>query len=203
MNNPIVIILVVIGVLTAIYFTLIKPRLAKKPIPSLSAPGITLPPTDIGHYRPDGGMYYTSLVINEPLHTIIGQTIVDGLTDMLAAEQYAHPLWTNKMTTKDYKVFFIAPMATNQDGSPALLVGGVQSAGTTINTNPQFPGTDPEIVLPEQAQWNYLEYLKESVHNEGEHACEFNNDINVFLSFTGPNDVHPHFPAPPATLLAA
>lgn len=195
MNNPWLIAIVSIVACFAIYWFVFRKKKAK--VYPLTAPGIVLPVTMIGHNRTDGGMFFTGGNLDDAIRLTIGGIIIDALADMIAASQYHNPSWTLGKTTGEYKVFFIPPMATNMDGSPALLVAGVQTAGTVINTDPNVRPTEPQIVLPEQANWNFLEYLKNSVHNEGEHAREWLNDLNIFLSFTGANDIHPHWSPPP------
>lgn len=201
MNNPIVIILVVIGCVAAVFWFVIKPRIWKDKTAtgSMSTPGITIPPNIIKHPRVDGGNWYSLSPVDEALRPIIGQVIIDGLAEMIVAVKYHNPSWTRYLNTADYEVWCIAPMATNQDGSPALLVSGVQSAGTVMNVGPGWPPFNPPIILlPEQApDWKYLEYLKNSVHNEGEHCIEWMNDQKAFYGFTGAYDVHPHWSAPP------
>jgi hypothetical protein len=106
--------------------------------------------------------------------------------------------WANARQPRDYSVKFVAPEAQNQDGSPALIVAGVQTAGTVAGTLCGLRSDDesgtPYIKLPYQDGWQYLEYLKNSAWNEGEHFSESANDCNEFMKWTGANDVHPHRP---------
>lgn len=103
--------------------------------------------------------------------------------------------WTIARNVKDYNIYFIDSHRTNMDGSPALLVRGIQTAGTVIglpgeNFSPVF------IVLPHQqsAGWLFPEYLKASARNESEHIALLFNDLNLFYYYQGGADIHPFFP---------
>lgn len=194
MNSLWVIIPVSVTVAVLVYWFAFRKK--KQILPPLTS-GITVPETMIRHPRSDGGAWFSTNPVAEETRPIVGQVIIDALAEMIVAAKYHNPSWTRYLNTADYQVFFIPPMATNMDGSPALLIQGVQSAGTVINIDGSDMGVTPWIVLPEQAQWNYLDYLKNSVHNEGEHAIERMNDYTIYLSFTGAYDVHPHWQAPP------
>jgi hypothetical protein len=113
--------------------------------------------------------------------------------------------WSGKATVFEYNIAFLEPTATNQDGSPALMVHiknaegkilqSIQSAGTCIGVGSD--GIIPtNICLPHQAatNWRYLNYLLHSVYNEGEHDRENHCDKSVFNSYLGANDIHPHTP---------
>jgi len=194
MNSPYLFIPVSIVVAVLIYWFVFRKK--KQILPPLTS-GLTIPETMIRHPRTDGGDWFTTNPVAEELRPIIGQIIIDALTEMIAAAHYHNPSWTRYLNTQDYRVFFIPPMATNMDGSPALLIQGVQSAGTVINTEGQDMTVQPLMVLPEQANWEFRDYLKNSVHNEGEHMIERMNNYAIYLSFTGANDSHPHWSAPP------
>lgn len=102
------------------------------------------------------------------------------------------PQWNNARGINDFLICFIKPTATNMDGSPALLVNGIQSAGTMLGYSASF--STPLIVLPQQANWDHLVYLMYSVWHEGEHFGEWLNDKGWFWNYVGAGDVHPHRP---------
>jgi hypothetical protein len=122
------------------------------------------------------------------------QDIDTGIATQIRAYNAINPFWTQYNSIEKYVVEFVEPMATNLDGSPALIHrAGVQTAGTTYGTG--WDGNDtPTIVLPHQAatNWNYREYLRTSARFESEHIREWTEDKDVFNRFTGANDCHPH-----------
>jgi len=195
-----IIALISLGVAGLIYF--LRYKLKNPPlVPIGTNQSVPIPGRfPFSYARPDGGEILSVYPIAEDLLPTVAGYIQRGLADMIAATSYHNPGWTKMPTTGDYPVWFIEPMATNQDGTPALLVYGVQSAGTTLNVG-YTDGIDrgtPVIVLPAQAAWNFLDYLQTSTHNEGEHAREWVCDQAIFWKFTGAYDVHPHWSAPPA-----
>jgi hypothetical protein len=101
--------------------------------------------------------------------------------------------WMNVRRVADYSVRFTDPEAWNQDGSPALVVGGIQTAGTVKGLG---SGGDVYILLPHQqsVDWRYLDYLMHSAWHEAEHYSEWFNDREVFDRYAVANDVHPHRP---------
>lgn len=169
---------------------------AKKPNKT-TASGIILPDTFPYQYtRPDGGYIFTVYPIPPDLQAEVLRRIVVGLQRSIDTIRFHNPTWTRMMRTVDFTVVaFIEPMATNRDGSPALLVGGHQSAGTVINVG--YPDNrergEPYIIAPAQRDWTYLDYLEATIYNEAEHAVEWVNDKAIFWLFTGGNDVHPHW----------
>lgn len=100
--------------------------------------------------------------------------------------------WTRCRSHGDFRIGFIKPTATNMDGSPALIVSGVQTAGTVLGVTASF--SPITICLPQQANWDYLNYLMHSVWFEGEHVAEFQNDLGLFWQYVGAGDSHPHRP---------
>ncbi|HQZ81647.1 MAG TPA: hypothetical protein PLR83_00375 [Pyrinomonadaceae bacterium] len=104
------------------------------------------------------------------------------------------PEWTNERELSDYRMLFIDPMATNRDGSPAIKVKGIQSAGTTIGLG-EAPITErPYLVLPHQGDsgWRYTDYLRDASANEADHYIAGCNNLIVFWWFLGRRDIHPH-----------
>lgn len=127
----------------------------------------------------------------------VDQAIEEGISGAIRSYRAVHPEWTQKQNVSEYLVMFIEPQALNQNGTPAILVSGIQSAGTVIgvglSANLYSP---PVIVLPHQSgqNWQYLKYLKFSAWNEAEHYLEYHNDLPLFYTFAVSNDVHPHIP---------
>lgn len=124
-------------------------------------------------------------------------TIDAGIMRQLVRASAAHPDWSSYAVLSDYDVMFIDPQATNQinyPGSPAIVVHGIQAAGTCIGLGDGY--IKPTIVLPHQAAsgWTFMEYLAESARNESEHVRLWNNDLQLFGFYTGTNDIHPIFP---------
>jgi hypothetical protein len=141
---------------------------------------------------------------NVPIPDNVVEVCTRALGYMIRAtnEKYG---WSGKATVYEYNIAFLEPTATNQDGSPALMVHiksaegkitqSIQSAGTCIGVGKD--GIIPtNICLPHQAatNWRYLNYLLYSVYNEGEHDRENHCDKNVFYKYLGENDIHPHTP---------
>lgn len=166
---------------------------------STTAPGLCIPREWAYQIdRPDGGVCVVEEGVrpDEETLAIVNARIISGLQRMIDATRAVFPDWTNKLTTGEYTIMFVRKMATNMDGTPALVVGEVQTAGTVINTylDGSRRGTQ-YIVLPTPDDWlasNYLPYLEQSVYNEGEHDIEYNNEFAVFVQFIGAGDVHPH-----------
>jgi hypothetical protein len=109
--------------------------------------------------------------------------------------------WSLYTNTANYGVVMIKKQATNMDGTPALLVSGIQTAGTVINARIDLLGSEPVIVLPQPDTWPaaddpYWNYLQASARNEGEHAIEYKNDLNEFIIRATSADVHPHWTLP-------
>lgn len=155
--------------------------------------GVHLPGTPRYAVNTPGGV----LVISDVTVPADALTAIDeGITNQITRINAAWPGWTVGANLNEYKVFFIDPTATNQDGSPAILVYGIQSAGTTIGVaNDGFPYS--VLVLPHQqaTNWRYRDYLMRSAWHESEHDREWHNNQGVFYYFVQPGmDVHPHFP---------
>lgn len=190
--------LIAAGVGVAAWFFLIrkkKPKNLHHPVPW---------PERFNHQyeRPDGGHVVSIYPIPESVRAEALARIVRGLQRTIDASQARNPSWRNYLNTRDFDiVHLVEPMKRNMDGSPALMVyGQYQSAGTVWNVwspNGEYIGP-PYLVLPDQGHpdygWRFLPYFEESVRNESEHAREWVNSYAVFLQFTGPNDVHPHWP---------
>lgn len=144
-------------------------------------------------YTTNGGVKIVSTVA---VPSSAFSLIDEGIRNQLVRHTAAFPDWNKFAQLSDYTLVFIEPMATNQinePGSPALIVGGTQTAGTCIGVW-VFAASKPTIVLPHQAatDWRYNDYLMRSAWHESEHIREFANDYEEFLRHTGPNDIHPH-----------
>jgi len=114
------------------------------------------------------------------------------------------PTWNKLKQISEYPTLcFIDPMAVNHDGTPAIKMKGVQCAGfcagngiTGIISKNQYS------FFPQQEKdaWKWNQYLANSVQFESEHIREYANDVALALTFTGPNDVHPHAFSPDVPL---
>jgi hypothetical protein len=126
----------------------------------------------------------------------VPETAVAAITAGILQQIATTPIyWTRQRRIEEYNVALIEPTATNMDGSPALMVRGIQSAGTVIGVGDD--GHVPSvIILPHQGatSWAHLDYLKASARHESEHSAEWANDQAVFWQFIGSGDIHPHFP---------
>jgi hypothetical protein len=131
------------------------------------------------------------------------QSIDDGINNQIIRHNAAYPKWDKGKTFPEYRLLFVDPMAFNEftdPGSPALLVNGVQTAGTVLGMieGNLSPVKEPYIVLPHQqdSQWSHVDYLMHSAWNEGEHFREWlnrdNEPVGKWKEYEGPNDVHPH-----------
>lgn len=194
--NTIAIILMIAAIAGAVVFVLWKRR--KKPVTDgITFPnGIHLPGTPGYAYATPGGAQVVSVV---PVPDDVLPLIDEGITNQLTRINAAKPDWANKRNISDYHIFFIDPMAVNQvndPGSPALIVSGVQTAGTCVGVaGDGFSGDF--IVAPHQqdTQWRYRSYLVNTTWHESEHQREWANDRGVFYYFVQPGmDNHPHFP---------
>ncbi|MBK8810737.1 MAG: hypothetical protein IPN69_08410 [Acidobacteria bacterium] len=119
-------------------------------------------------------------------------TITAGILQQIATTPI---YWTRQRQIEEYNVALIEPTATNMDGSPALMVRGIQSAGTVIGVGDD--GHVPSvIILPHQGatDWAHLDYLKAPARHESEHSALWSNDQNLFYYYTGERDIHPIFP---------
>lgn len=133
------------------------------------------------------------------------QSIDTGINNQIVRHNAAYPKWDKGKAFPEYRVLFVDPMAFNQytdPGSPALLINGVQSAGTVIGMTEGnlSPVKEPYIVLPHQqdSQWSHADYLMHSAWNESEHYREWINrdtePVGKWKEYEGAFDVHPHVP---------
>lgn len=141
------------------------------------------------HYTPQGVGCNFEAPVSQAEFDRFAPVIDMGIRNLLKGYP---PSWSKKINHGDFIIGFIKPTATNQDGSPALVVNGIQTAGTILGYNTAFKPV--VIVLPQQTNWEYLSYLMYSVWHEGEHDAELANDVGLFWSLLGAGDVHPHRP---------
>lgn len=154
-------------------------------------------PQDVPYaFRTPGGVSVSSVTNYVPDAAL--EAIDEGIRNQIERISAAHPEWAARANLVDYRVMFINPMAENVEtdpGSPALIVYGIQSAGTCVGIGGDGFTLD-FIVLPHQVDtsWAHIDYLMHSAWYESEHIREWFNDTAVFNSFLGTGDIHPHFP---------
>lgn len=155
-------------------------------------PSFVIPEIFEYHYTSPNGVKIMSVV---PLPDYVMLLIENGIGTQIWKSYLQHPEWARFDRLPHYGVILIDPMTVNQDGSPAIFVKGIQSAGTCIGLNDGRP-YGPKIVLPHQfdTNWNFQSYLQESARHESEHIRLWTNDRELFNHYTGENDVHPIFP---------
>lgn len=192
----ILIIIAIVATIAAVVYFARKKRAKKRVAEVLAKLPIDLPETFPFAYTTPRGVGISSVAaIPEHLRAVVFNAIDEGIQYLLTATRARYPNWQNANSHGDYGIYFLEPTATNLDGSPALMINGIQSVGTVIGiANDGFPF--PSLVLPHQAatDWRYLDYLMRSVWFEGEHLREHSNDLAVFYSYLGANDIHEHTP---------
>ena len=169
-------------------------RFRKKKAPARNPLSVTLPPS-FPYFWGEHGQPGIQSVVEVPIAA--RQAVAEGILNQIVRISAAKPSWDAYKNLTDYVVYFIDPQATNtvnDPGSPALIIRGVQAAGTCIGV-----GNDgvslPIIVLPHQAasDWIYLDYLMHSAWHESEHIREWTNDPAEFFARAIVDDIHPHF----------
>lgn len=190
----VIVLVIIFGIIA--YFAYQK--YSKKPVDPGAGNPVPIPSTFKYQYdRADGGYLFSNYEIPAGLLDSVMSKVMEGLTNQVTAMPAD---WEKMKNTGDYWIMFIEPMATNLDGSPALLVGKdkVQAAGTCLNIGNTIVGRAgrPTIVVPWQTEWNFLDYLMRSCWHEAEHCSEWMNDYSVFWKYQYPNDNHPHRPLP-------
>lgn len=157
---------------------------------------VQLPDTFPYFYNtPQGARVFSAVEIKNKQEVFAA--IDGGILNQLTATKAKFPNWNAARRVSDYSVMFIEPEAVSAEGYPCLLIGGVKSAGTVIGIGEGY--STLAIVLPHQEKtgWSNLDYLFNSAWYESEHFAEFANDREVFMQYTGLNDVHPHHELPP------
>lgn len=153
-------------------------------------------PAALPHIYDEPDQPFFSSVVSIP--DVARRMVAEGIKIVIEATRIKFPHWQQFRSLADFNVMFVEPDAISRvdvPGAPALMVWGIQSAGTVIG----IPGDSVNkttIVLPHQAatDWRFLNYLKNSARHEAEHVAEL-NDMSVFNSYIGEErDVHPrHF----------
>lgn len=158
----------------------------------VSQPPTPLPDAYPFKYTTQGGVRVFS-VTEVPSDSL--NAVDEGIRIQIDSYRRFYPNWTKFQSLDNYTVRFLAPQAINQDGSPALLVSGIQTAGTTYGTG-RDGNSPPTILLPHQANqnWQFRDYLVDSVWFESEHITESENDLDLFYRRAGAGDCHPHAP---------
>jgi hypothetical protein len=176
--------LILTTLFTLLFFSCDKP---------VSQPPVPLPDNYRFAYTSPGGVRVFS-VVEVPLDSL--NAVDEGIRIQIEAYRRFYPNWTKFQSLDKYTVRFIAPQAINMDGSPALIHrAGIQTAGTTYGTG-RDGNKPPTIVLPHQANQNWLfrDYLVESARNESEHVTESENNLDLFFRLATGGDCHPHAP---------
>lgn len=198
MNIELMIVLAAVAVGGVVLFFWSRKRAVKEQIwDSLDGCGIPKSNADLRHsYTTPGGARVMSTVA---VPTTALADIDTGISNQIHRHDREYPHWANYRNLSDYDVVLIDPMAINvenEPGAPSIFVSGVQTAGTCIGVQPRSPAKKPYIIAPHQEGqgWRYRDYFMRTIWHESEHVRERQNDIGIFLSYTGANDVHPHVP---------
>ena len=151
---------------------------------------IDIPRKFDNNYNTPMGAFVSSLnPIPDSVKDAVFSAIDKGITALFVATD--HFDYNQKQNHSDYAVCFIPKMATNMDGSPALVTKtGIQTAGTVIGVG-GIPVSPSFLLLPENFDPQFMDYLATSVRNEGEHDLAWANDKDFFYAHIGANDVHP------------
>lgn len=164
--------------------------------PPANAPcGVPMPNAFPVNVTSPGGVW---VIADVPVPSEALTAIDEGIALQIERSSFYNPTWVNKRHLSDYKVMFVDPMATNVEtdpGSPALIVHGIQTAGTVVGVGGDGCNVN-FILIPHQAasNWTHIDYLKQTARNESEHDAEWANDPVIFRSFAISGDVHPHWP---------
>ena len=151
---------------------------------------IEVPRTFDHHYNTPMGAFVSSFnPIPDSVKDAVFAAIDKGITALFVATE--HFDYNEKQHHSDFAIAFIPKMATNMDGSPALVTkSGIQTAGTVIGVG-GIPVSPSFLLLPENFDPAFMDYLATSVRNEGEHDLAWANDKDFFYAHIGANDVHP------------
>lgn len=142
------------------------------------------------------------------------QNLDIGLQNMIARHKREFPNSHKYLTIPEFAFVFIEPAGTTVEtdpGAPYIKAMGIPTAGTSIGLGP-FPLVDhPYIVLPHQEaqNWSHMQYLANTSWYEAEHVHERfldesgNGNVDIFMSFSGANDKHPHYDFPDIEVIPA
>ncbi len=153
---------------------------------------IPVPKFEFADYTPLGVKVRSTVSI--PSNAL--NSIDEGIGNQIYRHSAKYPNWNVGKLHSEYSVLLIDPMTTNvenEPGSPAILVQGIQTAGTGIRDGGEKL---VHIVAPHQQnqEWQFKEYFKNTIWFESEHCRENWNDLDVFNRYVGGSDVHPHVP---------
>ena len=123
-------------------------------------------------------------------------TIDAALVQLQRRYKNRYPDWIYGFRHDSYDLLFVDPNGQIDEGepkgAPTITVQGTESAGSCIPA--RYGGFPMDyIVLPHQAggNWQWADYLFNSVYNEGEHYIESLNSRGVFNTGLGSMDTHP------------
>lgn len=142
---------------------------------------------------------------------VSAQSTIDmALAELFEWYRAAFPAWSKAFTHNPYGILFVDPMGKLDEnepkGAPTITVRSGNQEAETAGTCIGFPFPMVFIVLPHHgdAGWplDWVDYLYQSVFNEGEHFIQSHNDREEFNRHTGFNDVHRHVPPPPGFAMA-
>jgi hypothetical protein len=146
-------------------------------------------PDGFVYATPAGSRVLSPVPVPDEVLTVIDEGIASQIARMPAD-------WTRLRSHSDYSVRFVEPDVYAMDGSPDLIVGGTESAGTMLCSEPgknqlECDPANLYIKVPYQVGWRYLDKLRNTIWYEAEHLAE-TQDPAAFMKYTGTNDVHPH-----------
>ncbi len=168
---------------------------------ALDGLGIPTSAADFKHdYRTPQGVVVRS---TQELPAIALNAIDEGIRMQIDRLDHLRPMWNNYKDIRQYKVLVVEPGAystVDLPGAPLLMLrDGVTTAGTVIGIGGTASLGTTYIIVPHQKgqNWRFMDFFKEAVHNESEHARECNepsseNPSPECTKFFGVNDKHPH-----------
>jgi hypothetical protein len=168
---------------------------------ALDAVGIPSSAAEFKHnYKTPAGIEVKS-VVDLPPHALFA--IDQGILIQIDRLDHLRPMWNNYKDIRQYKVLVVEPGAystVDLPGAPLLMLrDGVTTAGTVIGIGGTASLGTTYIIVPHQngQSWRFMDFFKEAVHNESEHARECNepsreNPSPECTKFFGVNDKHPH-----------
>lgn len=174
----------IVFILAIVAFLILRNRKATPP----SSPEI---PAGYSYVTPAGSRVLSPVAVPDEVLMAIDEGIAMQIERMPAE-------WTRLRSHSDYAVRFVDPEVYAMDGSPDLIVGGTESAGTMVCSEPGVNqlNCNPAnlyIKVPYQDVWRYLDKLRNTIWFEAEHLAE-TQEPATFMKYTGTNDVHPHRP---------
>jgi hypothetical protein len=197
--TTVAVIAVIVYVLLAMKYDWYLPFYRREPNPVLNK-GLDIPMTGWTQYeRIGGGRIHTLLRIPSDNLNAVLLAVEQGLQNCIHYSQQYNPTWTRYMNTGDFgAVLMIKPMAFGENGEPCLLVPDmsgrlIKTAGTVLNVGYAPNTLTPLIVVAYQEYWNKLDFLRNAIWFEAEHAREWVNNQTIFFQKVGAGDIHPHW----------